>query len=197
VKVDHPGVPNSTLVKEEDKLAERYNGKSIAEQHSVTIAWDLFLHADYTAFRAALCSTPADMIRFRQIVVNLVMATDVMDPDLKDLRNSRWTTAFNESDAKPTEQVNRKATIVLEHLIQASDVAHTMQHWQIYRKWNECLYLEMRKAYQLGRSDKDPSIGWYQVGWEWTCGRGHCRIFSVFSPTAAPDPISIGRDWLL
>ena len=27
------------------------------------------------------------------------------------------------------DATNRKATIVIEHLIQASDVAHTMQHW--------------------------------------------------------------------
>jgi hypothetical protein len=27
---------------------------------------------------------------------------------------------------------NRKATILIEHIIQASDVAHTMQHWHVY-----------------------------------------------------------------
>ena len=30
------------------------------------------------------------------------------------------------------DTVNRKATIVIEHLIQASDVGHTMQHWVRY-----------------------------------------------------------------
>jgi hypothetical protein len=29
--------------------------------------------------------------------------------------------------------MHRKATIVLEHIIQASDVAHTMQHWYVNR----------------------------------------------------------------
>jgi 3'5'-cyclic nucleotide phosphodiesterase len=33
------------------------------------------------------------------------------------------------------DTTNRKATIVIEHIIQASDIAHTMQHWHIYRKW--------------------------------------------------------------
>ena len=57
---------------------------------------------------------------------------------------------------------HRKATIVLEHLIQASDVAHTMQHWHVYIKWNERLFEELYKAYLDGRADTDPSISWYQ-----------------------------------
>jgi hypothetical protein len=47
-------------------------------------------------------------------------------------------------------------------LIQASDVAHTMQHWHIYQKWNERLFAEMMSAYRAGRSPNDPSLGWYQ-----------------------------------
>jgi 3'5'-cyclic nucleotide phosphodiesterase len=57
---------------------------------------------------------------------------------------------------------DRKATVVLDHLIQASDVVHTMQHWHVYQKWNQRLYDEMLQAYRDGRSDKDPSDGWYE-----------------------------------
>jgi hypothetical protein len=73
--------------------------------------------------------------------VNVVLATDIVDKELKDLRNNRWEKAFKAVDSdKPTalmsrEEVNRKATIVLEHIIQASDISHTMQHWHVYRKW--------------------------------------------------------------
>jgi hypothetical protein len=58
--------------------------------------------------------------------------------------------------------VDRKATIVIEHLIQASDISHTMQHWHIYQRWNGRLLEEMYTAYVEGRSDKDPSKIWYQ-----------------------------------
>jgi len=47
-------------------------------------------------------------------------------------------------------------------LIQASDVSHTMQHWHIYRKWNERLFHELYAAYKAGRADKDPSENWYR-----------------------------------
>ena len=52
--------------------------------------------------------------------------------------------------------------IQIEHIIQASDVSHTMQHWHVYRKWNERLFQEVYKAYKEGRMDKDPSEGWYK-----------------------------------
>ena len=45
---------------------------------------------------------------------------------------------------------NRKATIVIEHLIQASDVSHTMQHWEVYISWNEKLF-EVRLATATAR----------------------------------------------
>ena len=96
----------------------------------------------------------------------VVLATDICDAELKKLRNGRWTKAFSgevpSTQEEVTAAVNRKATIVLEHLIQASDVAHTMQHWHIYRKWNECFFEENMKAYRAGRSDKDPTDYWYE-----------------------------------
>jgi hypothetical protein len=58
--------------------------------------------------------------------------------------------------------MNRKATFVIEHLIQASDVAHTMQHWHVYVKWNERLFHECYHAYLKGRAEKDPTDGWYE-----------------------------------
>jgi hypothetical protein len=79
---------------------------------------------------------------------------------MKKLRNARWERAFQENtdvEESRDDAVNRKATIVIEHLIQASDVAHTMQHWHVYRKWNERLFTEMYYAYRAGRAETDPS----------------------------------------
>jgi 3'5'-cyclic nucleotide phosphodiesterase len=126
-------------------------------------------------FRQTLCPAHSDMQRFRQLIVNMVMATDLMDPDLKRLRNTRWTKAFApaatdaaahdaivSSPESSDDNVHRKATIVLETLIQASDVAHTMQHWHIYRKWNQRLFSEMMTAYHQGRAETNPVDSWYQ-----------------------------------
>jgi 3'5'-cyclic nucleotide phosphodiesterase len=162
LQVDHAGVPNSQLVKEHAPTAIRYRDKSVAEQNSIDVAWTLLLQPSFTNFRHTLCSTVTDMQRFRQLIVNIVMATDLMDPDLKRLRNTRWNRAFVSSSDSSGDNVHRKATIVLETLIQASDVSHTMQHWYIYRKWNQRLFNEMMTAYRQGRAETNPVDSWYQ-----------------------------------
>ena len=138
-------------------MAAAYNNKSIAEQNSVDLAYDLLMQESFTNLYGIICATEEEKTRFRELVVNTVMATDIMDKDLKNLRNARWEKAFSETAVKEScsqQSVNRKATIVIEHLIQASDIAHTMQHWHIYRKWNQRLFEEMYKAFKEGRAEK-------------------------------------------
>ena len=153
-------------MKENQKLAKLYKDRSVAEQNSVDLAWNLLMQDSYADLRACIYQDQAEMIRFRELVVNSVMATDIMDKDLKALRNARWDKAFKESSTGSTvaarQNRNRKATIVIEHLIQASDVSHTMQHWHIYRKWNERLFLEMYTAYKMGRAATNPADNWYK-----------------------------------
>lgn len=36
-----------------------------------------------------------------------------------------------------------------------------MQHWHVYRKWNERLFTELYKAFREGRSEKNPAEFWY------------------------------------
>ena len=172
--VDHLGVPNAQLVKEGLPIAYVYNNRSVAEQNSLELSWDLLMDPTFTELRATIYSTQEELRRFRQLVVNSVMATDIVDKDLKALRNARWERAFRTAEEcspdscdevavlNPRDVVNRKATIVIEHLIQASDVSHTMQHWHIYRKWNERFFCECYEAYLAGRAENDPSEGWYK-----------------------------------
>jgi hypothetical protein len=160
--VDHTGVPNTQLMHEKPAMAVAYQFRSVAEQNSVDLSWKLLMGDEFRALRRAIYSTQDEFSRFRELVVNSVMATDIMDKELKNLRNARWVRAFEfNAEEAIMDKVHRKATIVIEHLIQASDVCHTMQHWHVYRKWNERLFEEMYQAYREGRSDKDPSEFWY------------------------------------
>lgn len=117
----------------------------------------------FSNLRGAIYGTEAKMKRFRQLVINSVMATDIVDKELKALRNARWEKAFSDTaSGNEHDTINRKATIVIEHLIQASDVAHTMQHWHIYRKWNERFFNECYRAYTAGRAASNPAENWYK-----------------------------------
>lgn len=156
---DHQGVSNMQLAKEDPQMAERYKDKSIAEQHSLDIAWEVLMKPDFALLRRAMFTDRKEMLRFRQVIVNIVLATDIFDKELNAMRKARWDKAFSESSA--VTENNLRATIVIEHIIQASDVSHTMQHWHIYVKWNKCLFFEMSKAFKEGRMGKDPAEFWY------------------------------------
>ncbi|KAG7370730.1 PAS domain containing protein [Nitzschia inconspicua] len=165
--LDHPGVTNNTLVKEKADIAVLYGNKSVAEQNSVALAWALLMEDTFVDLRMAIYCNTEEFLRFRQLMVNTILATDIMDKDLKTLREERWKKAFSVQESYLTEEQhsyarNRKATIVIEHLIQASDIAHTMQHFHIYRRWNQKLFMEMYDAYKAGRTDVNPLDGWYK-----------------------------------
>jgi len=179
--VDHPGVPNATLVQEKSALALRYSMKSVAEQNSIDISWSLLLQDSYKELRQTIYTNQEEYTRFRALLVNAVMATDIMDKDLKVLRNQRWSNAFDGATTTTTTTTttpsssslnhyrnanskscsDRKATIVMEHMIQVSDVAHTCEHWTVYRKWNERYFVECCHAYRQGRAEHDPADDWY------------------------------------
>ncbi|CAB9501720.1 Receptor-type guanylate cyclase gcy [Seminavis robusta] len=167
--VDHVGVSNAQLVKEGGSIAAKYKERSVAEQNSLEISWKLLMDDEYAELRSFLFETSSDLSRFQDLVVNSVMATDIVDKDLKALRNRRWDKAFKTGEFASTGQleednrdaVNRKAIIIIEHIIQASDISHTMQHWQVYKKWNQKLFEELYVAYLNGRMEKNPSEFWY------------------------------------
>ena len=151
--IDHRGVSNAQLAQEDEQMAALYQNQSIAEQNSLDKAWDILMEDSYIGLRSTLFVDRSELLRFRQVVVQVVLATDIFDKELNDLRKKRWEMAFNgESTALHNDL---RATIVIEHvsldfgaasvvreisavlsrfsrfsfsqIIQASDVAHTMQ----------------------------------------------------------------------
>ena len=159
--VDHLGVSNVQLAREQPELAEYYRNKSIAEQNSFDIAWDLLMDDRFKKLREYIFGTQAELLRFRQLIVNMVLATDIFDKDFNQLRKDRWERAFHQNLPDSVTK-DLRATIVMEHIIQASDVSHTMQHWHIYQKWNQRLFEEMSAAYKAGRLGSDPCAFWYK-----------------------------------
>jgi hypothetical protein len=166
--VDHRGVPNDILATEDPSLRITYHGKSLAEQNSVDVAWRVLMSDEFRDLRHAIFTTPSELRRFRQILINTVMATDIFDEDMAEKRQARWSRAFGDTRSvhdsiSSTASIHHsRANVVLEYVMQASDMAHTMQHWHVYRKWNERLFREMYKAYQEGRVPNDPADTWYE-----------------------------------
>ena len=70
---------------------------------------------EYDHLRQAMFMDRNDLLRFRQIIVNMVLATDIFDKELNDLQKKRWTKAFETSSGAGNDNV--RATIVMEHII--------------------------------------------------------------------------------
>ncbi len=158
--IHHPGIPNTNLVNEDNDAVRYFKGQNIAERQAFGIAWDLLLEDRFLALRLAIYSNNEDETRFRQLVMTSVISTDIFDLD----QQQRWESAFGRaplSDMK--HDVDEKVIALVEQLIQASDIAHTMQHWSVYCKWNERMFKEMYQAFLEGQSDKDPTDSWYDV----------------------------------
>jgi 3'5'-cyclic nucleotide phosphodiesterase len=160
---DHRGVSNQQLAKEDPDVAHEYRNQSIAEQNSLDVTWNLLMLDQFQELRSFIFGTQSELLRFRHFIVNIVLATDIFDKELNELRTSRWVRAFSSEQPGQHYVNDLRATIVMEHIIQASDVSHTMQHWHVYRKWNRQLFQELYVAYQAGRVGSiDPSTFWYQ-----------------------------------
>jgi 3'5'-cyclic nucleotide phosphodiesterase len=164
--LDYPGVSNALSVEEKQPLAIVYDRKSVAEK-TFDVAWKLLMEPQFADLRNCIYTTDAELALFRQIVDDAVMATDLFDKELKDMRESRWIKTFpgclDDIDSAPDKDSGRrKAAIAIDLIIQVSDVSHTMQHFTVYKKWNMKLLAEMYTAYQNGRMAKDPTEGWYE-----------------------------------
>jgi hypothetical protein len=84
----------------------------------------------FDSLRGCIYANEAELRRFRQLVVNVVLATDIFDKELGALRKVRWAKAFGADEAPSSlepsataiealhrDQVNRKATIVIEQYV--------------------------------------------------------------------------------
>jgi 3'5'-cyclic nucleotide phosphodiesterase len=163
--VGHYGVSNSELVKGNETLAALYDGRSVAEQLAIMVAWTLLMRPEYANLRAAIYHTEEEMYRFRYLLVHAVMATDIADEELRQTRERQWQVAFSDpppsAESSPQSLGVQRSVLAIQTLIQASDLAHMMQHWDVYRKWNERYFEECTSAFLQGRAESDPSINWY------------------------------------
>ena len=111
-------------MKEEAEVATVYHNQSVAEQNSVDLTWKLLMNEKYVDLRHTIYCNAEEFKRFRQLVINCVMSTDIMDASLKALRNARWDKAFsanaNDELYSKEDTRSRKATVVIEHLLQVS-----------------------------------------------------------------------------
>jgi hypothetical protein len=93
--VDHQGVPNATLVQENDPIALQYDGKSVAEKHSIKVAFRTLSESGFEELRSVIFGSPDDRLHMHHIVTNLVISTDIASPERAQSTKLRWEEAFS------------------------------------------------------------------------------------------------------
>lgn len=231
--VEHQGVSNKQLVDENNPLAIKYDGKSVAEYNSLDVGRMLLEQEKYSNLRRCMfgdasCLPPqaakvvnSNVTLFQDILLATIQATDISSKDRLERISEKWIEAFEKkkpngqcscgsvAPSVPSAPVAKgrrpsrrsslhtrayfqqrearsmssndvlsmgkcefcseqdysqldylKASTVLEQMIQTADVAHTMQSWEVFMKWNTKLYDELWSAKLKGRGP-DVSANWF------------------------------------
>jgi len=142
-------VDNSGLGRDEwatdPRLVKLYGTQSSVQQNAIDQSWTALFDPRFEALRRTIYRNESELLAFRQLVVNCCMATDATNATLAGMRKERWIRAFrNRSEGIEGERVNLKVTCVMEHLMQAASLCHTMQDWQIYLKWSQRTFNQKR-----------------------------------------------------
>lgn len=153
-----------------------YKNRSVSEQNSLEVAWTVLMDSDFEQMRSCIYTNKQELRRFRQLLVNAFLATDLADETLVSERKANWGRAFTEgSDGTPAPNPgrikrecrvdeDRKATVVFECMVQAAQVAHAMQHWITFTKWSEKLFTERMLMAESGDGEPNNTAnGWFQT----------------------------------
>ncbi|KAG7360898.1 3'5'-cyclic nucleotide phosphodiesterase [Nitzschia inconspicua] len=103
----HTGLTNAELIALGTPEAIKYHNKTVAEQNSVDLAWKILMESKYKDLRACIYSNEKELVHFRKLMVNAVMATDIADKDLKAYRENCWELAFKDKAEKDIDPMDR------------------------------------------------------------------------------------------
>ena len=225
--VQHEGISNRQLVKEGHPLAMRYNDRSILEQNSLSLSFEILMLPEFANLQCAIFATPEERHSFRSLLIDLVLSTDISCPEQTEIENSKWKLAFpsniagatyetfeqgrrnkmhmrrtsladrmDHHSSQPTSNMSLytaikntaqlgdelrgcsmdycgcitqdffegddlKANVLLVNMMRICDVAHTMQDFRTFLKWNCRLYDELYSAYSSAKGD-DCFSNWYK-----------------------------------
>lgn len=235
--VEHQGVSNKQLVDENNPLAIKYDGKSVAEYNSLDVGRMLLEQEKYPNLRRCMFGDASNLppeaakvvnsnvTLFHDILLATIQATDISSKDRLERISEKWIEAFEKkkpnfqcscgstatsAPSAPPAPIGKgkrpsrrsslhtpayfqqrearsmssndvlsmgkcefcseqdysqldylKASTVLEQMIQTADVAHTMQSWEVFMKWNTKLYDELWAAKLKGRGP-DVSANWFK-----------------------------------
>ena len=146
--IGHLGVSNTTLSLENHYLALLYNDQSVAEMHSLACAFQLLRIAENDILNGY---SSEERSSFREIVIDLVLSTDVMDSERQMQQQLKFDSSSRNGRMIDMDiPTNRKSLFRL--IIKSADVGAQMQNATTSRIWCHRFFLEQKDASNAGRT---------------------------------------------
>jgi 3'5'-cyclic nucleotide phosphodiesterase len=125
--VDHPGVANDQLVKEQPGLALLHGNQSVASHNAVRLAWGAFVSDDFGQLQRIICDTQDESHQFQRLLKDCVLAADAMSRDTSAMRVVTCNDLSGTCGIGKASLVQeQKEWIFIKQLIQTSNIAHAM-----------------------------------------------------------------------
>ncbi|CAB9496230.1 cyclase soluble subunit alpha-3 [Seminavis robusta] len=160
--VDHRGVSNQDLSRENAFMADLYNHRSVNQQNALEMSWQALMDPSFRDLRRCIYSNEAEIRHFRSVLAHAVLATDLMGGQ-EDMQR-HWKEAFEIAGVATNDSVMQyRVTAVIEHIMQLVSLSEYTQHWHVYCKWSQKRFLEKYMAFREGRTQENPADGWYQA----------------------------------
>ena len=134
---DHPGVNNLYLVATRDRLALRYNDKSVLENHHIAWAFNIMLKSKDTWIYENFSNDQFKL--YREYMIDLVLATD-------NANHNGFVTELKKREASQDfEPSGKDKKLILSVIIHLADISNPTKPWRLWYKWIDLLFLEFFK----------------------------------------------------
>lgn len=144
---DHPGYNNQYMVSTRDKIALRYNDKSVLENHHISVAFSTMLKSSETRIFENFTNTEFEIMR--SSMIDLVLATD----NIRHFSDLNYLKArLTMSDFDPGEKDKKEITNYLIHL---ADISNPTKPWKLCYKWIDLLFVEF---FHQGDKEREKNI---------------------------------------
>lgn len=167
--VDHFGVTNSELIAKKHKYAILYNDQSVAEMNSLAIGLGVLNKKGYELLKDW---KEEERVKFRNLVIELVLCTDIADPHKKRVAYFRFeeslihdSTNSSSSSSSTSTSLSSKMTYDIVNdsnrtaflmvALRTADVSSSVQGCVTFRVWAKNYFDE---CYEAASNDAGPSL---------------------------------------
>jgi len=135
--VGHPGRTNRFLVNSRDKLAIRYNDRSVLENFHASTLFELI-----ESHKKALTFDLEGFKKFKHFTVQIILATDpeYYFDEINHLKS--YIEAENVTQWDPANMSEKEIMMVLKVIIKAADLGHAGKLFPIHYRWSVAIQKE-------------------------------------------------------